>query len=87
MTNRNRTWWRNVRNGGDVSLLLKGKSIKAFAKVELDEKAVEGRLIEYIQHVPMAARSLGIQVKDKTPQVEDIVRVAKARLFVKITLS
>ena len=85
ITSRDRTWWRNVRNGARVSLLLKGKTIQAFAETELDQKAVEVNLLDYIRHVPMAARSLGIRLENKVPNKDDIARVAKDRLFVKIT--
>jgi len=84
LASRNRTWWRNVKNGADVSLLLKGKPIKAFAQAELDTRSVETRMVEYIQHMPIAARSLGIRVENKAPNMGDITRVAKDRLFVKI---
>jgi deazaflavin-dependent oxidoreductase (nitroreductase family) len=84
LTSRNRTWWRNVKNGADVTLLLKGKPIKAFAQAELDTRAVETHMVEYIQHVPIAAKSLGIRVENKIPDGGDIARIAKDRLFVKI---
>jgi hypothetical protein len=84
LTIRNRTWWRNVKNGAPVSLLLKGKTVNGFAETELDECGVEKHLAEYIQHIPMAARSLGIQIENKTPNAEAIRRAAKDRLFVKI---
>lgn len=87
MTSRDRTWWRNVKHSADVTLLLKGKTLHAFAKAELEEKAVETHLLDYIRHIPMAARSLGIRMEEKIPNAEDIVRVAKDRLFVKIDLN
>jgi hypothetical protein len=84
LTNRDRTWWRNVRNGANVSLLVKGKSFNAFAEAELDEKAVEARMLDYIQRIPMAARPLGIRLENKSPNREDVARVAKNKLFVKV---
>jgi hypothetical protein len=84
LTNRDRTWWRNLRNGARVSLLLKGKSLSAYAELELDEKAVEARMLDYIRSIPMAAKPLGIHIENKVPNREDIARVAKDRLFVKI---
>jgi deazaflavin-dependent oxidoreductase (nitroreductase family) len=84
MTSRDRTWWRNVRHGAQVSLLLKGQIKHAFAEAELDARAVESRLREYVQHVPMAAKSLGIRMENKIPNAEDLARVAKDRLFVKV---
>jgi hypothetical protein len=84
LTNRSSTWWRNVKNGADVSLVLEGKPIQAFAQAELDTRSVETHLVEYVQHVPIAARSLGIRVENKVPDRGDIARIAKDRLFVKI---
>jgi deazaflavin-dependent oxidoreductase (nitroreductase family) len=84
MTSRNRTWWRNLRNGANVSLLLKGKTVSAFAEAELDENAVETRMFEYIQQMSMAAKPMGIRMENTAPNREDVTRVAKDRLFVKI---
>lgn len=84
LTSRDRTWWRNVKNGANVSLLLKGKKVTAFAKAEFDEKAVESHLLDYVRHIPMAAKSLGIRIENKIPDQDDVRRVARARLFVKI---
>ena len=84
ISNRDRTWWRNVRNGANVSLLLKGKPVQAFANAELDEKAVESHLRKYIRQMPMLARSLGIRIENKIPNADDVARVAKDRLFIKV---
>ncbi len=84
MTSRDRTWWRNVKNGTNVTLLLKGKTVSAFAEAELNEKAVETHLLDYIRYIPLAAKSLGIRMENKIPNTDDISRVAKDRLFVKI---
>jgi len=84
ISNRDRTWWRNVRNGANVSLLLKGKPVQAFAQAELDEKEVETHLLSYIHQMPMLAQSLGIRIENKMPNAEDVARVAKDRLFIKV---
>ena len=84
ISSRDRTWWRNVKNGADVTLLLNGKTVSAFANAELDEKNVETHLLRYIQQMPMLARSLGIRMENKIPNAEDIAHVAKERLFIKV---
>ena len=84
ITNRDRTWWRNVKNGATVTLLLKGRTVPAFAEAEMDENAVESRMLDYIQQIPLAAKSLGIRVENKIPNREDVTRVSKNRLFVKV---
>jgi hypothetical protein len=83
LTNRDRTWWRNVEDGAEVSLLMKRKPLGAFAEADLDDASVEQQMHEYIRHVPQAAKSLGIRVNGSA-NAKDIARVAKERLFVKI---
>ena len=86
LTSRDRTWWRNLKHGASIGLLLKGKAIHAFGEAELDETAVEARMLKYVGQIPMAAKSLGIRMENKLPDLEDVSRVAKDRLFVKIRL-
>jgi deazaflavin-dependent oxidoreductase (nitroreductase family) len=87
LTSRDRTWWKNLQNGAEVSLLLKREYLHAVAKPELNSKAVESLMCQYIKHIPQAARSMGIRVEHGTPNLEDIARATKDRLFVRISLS
>lgn len=84
LSNRDRSWWRNLQGGANVEMLLKNKPAQGFAELELDEKTVEVQLVKYIQHKPYTAKPLGIQVRNKMPNAEDISRVARDKLFVKI---
>lgn len=84
LSSRDRTWWRNVRGGTDVKLLLNGKTISAFAETITDEGEVEKQIAQYVRHIPMSARGLGIRIENGVPNAEDIVRVAKDRLFVRV---
>ncbi len=86
ITSRDRTWWKNLQGGAQVELLLNRKPVHGLAEVELDEKAVEARMFEYIRRVPQAAKPLGIHVENKTPNTEDISRTARDRLFVRIEI-
>ncbi|HEY3475374.1 MAG TPA: nitroreductase/quinone reductase family protein [Anaerolineales bacterium] len=67
LTRRDRTRGRNVPKGARVSLLLKGKSLDAFAEAELEEKAVESRLLDYIRHIPMAENHWASEWKAEPP--------------------
>ena len=87
ITNRDRTWWRNLRGGAEVELFLKHKPVRAFAETELDEKAVETRMYEYLRHVPQSAKPMGIRVENGNANAEDLERVAKDRLFVRFRLT
>jgi deazaflavin-dependent oxidoreductase (nitroreductase family) len=84
LSNKDRSWWRNLKGGANVEMVLKGKPVKGTAALELDEKAVKVQLVNYIQHKPYTAKPLGIQMKNKVPNAEDVSRVAKDKLFVKI---
>lgn len=87
ITSRDRTWWRNLRDGVDVTLLLKRKPVTAHAEVEMNEKAVEIHLCDYLRHIPQAARSMKIRVEDGKPNSQDVANMAKGRLFVRLQLA
>lgn len=84
LTSRDRTWWRNLQGGAEVSLLLKRKPVTGFAEIELDFAAVEQRMHEYIKHTPQAAKPMSIRVENGNASPKDVARVAKERLFVRI---
>lgn len=86
ITSRDRTWWKNLRGGAEVGLLLKRKHVTAIAEPDLDEKAVEGRMYEYLRYVPQAAKPMGIRMENGKPNAEDIARTATDRLFVRLKL-
>lgn len=87
ITSRERTWWKNLQGGANVNLLLKRKPAQGIADVELDAKAVEARMYEYLRHVPQAAKPMKVRVDDGKPNPADIAATAKDRLFVKIKLT
>lgn len=87
LTSRDRTWWKNLRGGAEVNLLLKRKAVSAVAMPELDEEAVQQHLADYLEHIPQAAKSMSIRVENGIANSEDVARIAKDRLFVKIELA
>jgi deazaflavin-dependent oxidoreductase (nitroreductase family) len=87
LTSRERKWWRNLQGGAKVQLLLRRKPVEGMADVELDEKSVEARMVEYLRHVPQAAKPMGIRMENKIPNAEDVARTAKERLFIRIDLA
>jgi deazaflavin-dependent oxidoreductase (nitroreductase family) len=85
LTGRDRTWWKNLQGGADVELLLDGRVAYASARPELDVKTIEIQMCKYIRHTPQAAKSLGIRLEQGNPNAEDITRITRDRLFVRIT--
>jgi deazaflavin-dependent oxidoreductase (nitroreductase family) len=86
LSGRDRTWWRNVKGGADVEMHIRGKDVSGFAEAVLDENEVTSQLGDYVKHVPMAAKPMGVRMKNGKPHPEDTARLANERLFVKITL-
>jgi len=86
ITTRSRNWWRNVKDGGEVDLYLHGKEQKGFAEAILDESKVAAHIGDYIRHFPVSAGALGVRNKNGVPNAEDVTRLAKERLFIKIQL-
>jgi deazaflavin-dependent oxidoreductase (nitroreductase family) len=84
LSSRDRTWWRNVQDGAEVEMRIRGKDVSGFAEAILDEDAVAKQIGKYLKHIPMAARSLGVRVENGEPHPEDAARLAKERLFVRI---
>jgi len=87
ITSRDRTWWRNVKDGAEVEMRIRGKDVIGFAEAILEEEAVTNQIGEYLKHVPMTARSLGVRMGNGEPHPEDAARLAKERLFVRIKLN
>ncbi len=86
LSSRDRTWWRNLLKGGEVSVRLHGQELKGLGEVVLDEAAVAALLGRYVSHLPTSARYIGVRVENGEPNCDDLSRVAQERLFVKICL-
>jgi deazaflavin-dependent oxidoreductase (nitroreductase family) len=84
MTSRDRTWWRNVRGGAQVSMRMHGHESKGYAETILVKPAVAEQVGEYIRHIPLAAKSLGVRLEKGIPNAEDAARIAEQRLFIRI---
>ena len=87
ITSRDRTWWKNLQGGAEVSLLLKRQPMKAFAETELEQALIEARMYDYLKHVPQAAKPMHIRVENGKANAEDIARIAKDRLFVSLKIA
>jgi len=87
LSSRDRTWWRNVEDGNAVEMRIHGRDVKGFAEAILDADEVAKQVIEYVRHIPMTAKSLGVRVENGEPNPEDAARLAKERMFVRINLN
>jgi hypothetical protein len=86
ISNRERTWWRNLKGGAPLKLRLRGQEVNGFGEVLLDEPAVAAQIGEYVRHLPISARSLGVHMLNGQPDPADLSRLAQERVMVRINL-
>jgi deazaflavin-dependent oxidoreductase (nitroreductase family) len=86
-SSRKRTWWRNLRGGVSVTILLKGKMVSAHAQVVEDDQEVADSLIKFIKTNPRAARMFGVMLgTDGQPELESLKKAARERVIVRTTI-
>ncbi len=83
LSRRDRMWWRNLQNGAEAVLRLRGRDVRATAELVLDEEAVRVRLGDYLSRYPRLAKYLNVGNKDGAFVAEDLAREAKNRVFVR----
>src|SRR3990172_3932708 len=57
---RERTWWRNLRGGANIRVLLAGRGVEGRGQVIEEEKAVAQSLFDYYRKVPNVAKYVKI---------------------------
>ncbi len=83
---RRRTWWRNLRSGASVTLLLQRRELPATAEVVEDDPGVASLLSAYLQQEPRLARYMGVGIEAGVPNPDDVAEAAKSRVMVKTRL-
>lgn len=84
---RGRTWWRNLRGGGPVTLRLNGEKVHGWGDVVEDDEGINQHLLTYLQEVPSFARYFGVGLDvDGQPNGEDVARASRSRVMVMIRL-
>ena len=86
ISSRDRNWWRNLLQGGEVGVRLRGQDLRGVGEVMLDEADVATQMGEYVRRLPASARYLGLRIENGTPNCDDIARLSKERLFIRICL-
>lgn len=86
ISNRERTWWRNLKGGAPVRLRLRGQEVNGFGEVLLEESAMAEQIGQYVRHLPISARSLGVRMRDDQPDPADLARLAKEKVMIRIKL-
>jgi deazaflavin-dependent oxidoreductase (nitroreductase family) len=85
-----KTWWRNLRGGAPVRLVMRGQQVKGRAEVlqgEMDMAAIAEALVPYFQRFPAAARLQHLQpASDGSFNSDDLGRAAASIVMVRVTL-
>jgi hypothetical protein len=80
---RNRTWWRNLREGRHAELRVAGHQVGVCGEIVSDPSAVEAGLANYFNQHPADARYFKILLGlDGKPSPEGIKFIAKDRLLI-----
>ena len=82
-----RTWWKNVRGGAKVTLLINGKTYQADANVIEDCAAVERELLRFFRLVKRTIAGIHLDKDGQPTKPEKFAQVAQSRVVIEITRS
>jgi deazaflavin-dependent oxidoreductase (nitroreductase family) len=84
---RERTWWRNLRGGSAVELRLAGKTVRGRGEVFEDDMRVAEYLMRFLQRSPSLARYFGVGLDSEGKlRGEDVARAAVERVMVRVKI-
>lgn len=87
MSQRDRTWWRNLRGGVPVKVLIQGRQLPATAMAIEDDQSVIECLEQFVQAAPPVARYLNIPLDVQgQPDLTAVAAAAADRVMVQIQL-
>ncbi len=87
VSRRRRTWWRNLRGGAPVTLLLKGKRVGGRGEVQEEPSTVASQMGAYIARRPAMAPAFAVTLdNDGRPRAEDLQLAAESRVMVRIVV-
>jgi hypothetical protein len=85
---RDRTWWKNLRGGAQVSLLLVGENYEGVGEVFESVFEVETYLAEFLDLNPNYPRYFGVGVDEQGEfYPDDLAKAAENRVMVRVVLS
>jgi len=84
---RKRTWWRSLRSGSPVTLLLQGKNVPAHTRVLETDESVAPALQTFLENAPTMAKYFNITLDENNkPRPEDVAKEASKRVVVYFSL-
>jgi deazaflavin-dependent oxidoreductase (nitroreductase family) len=80
-----RTWWKNLRGGAPVTLLMNGKTYQAHATVIEDPLALEPELLRFFRLTKRTIAGIHLDKNGQPTKPEKFARVVQTRVVIKIT--
>ncbi len=80
-----RTWWKNLRGGAAVTVLIHGKTYQAEATVIEERAAVERELLRFFRLVRRTIAGIHLDKDGQPTKPDKFARVAQSRVVVEIT--
>ncbi len=84
ISNRDRTWWRNLRESAPVSLQYRGKEVNTVARAVLDQNEVGEMLAVLLSRHPGMGNYIDVRMINGKAHPDDIQSQSKERLFVRV---
>ncbi len=81
----NRTWWKNLRGGAKVTVLIGGKTYQANAAVIEDRAAVERELLRFFRLIKRTIAGIHLDENGQPTKPEKFAQVAQSRVIVQLT--
>jgi deazaflavin-dependent oxidoreductase (nitroreductase family) len=80
-----RTWWKNLRGGARVTVVLNGKTYQADAAVIEDRAAVEHELLRFFRLIKRTIAGIHLDKDGQPTKPEKFAQVAQSRVVIEIT--
>jgi deazaflavin-dependent oxidoreductase (nitroreductase family) len=80
-----RTWWKNLRGGAKVTVVLNGKTYQADATVIEDRAAVERELLRFFRLIKRTIAGIHLDKDGQPTKPEKFAQVAQSRVVIEIT--
>ena len=80
-----RTWWKNLRGGAKVTVLIDGKTYQADAIVIEDRQQVEAELLRFFRLIKRTIAGIHLDKDGQPTQPDKFAQVAQSRVVIQIT--
>ena len=86
ISQRDRTWWKNLQGGAEVTVFLQGHTLQARGETCTDTEMAAKILLQILQHVPAYQRLLHLPLaaSGHPEHPEDLTRLAQDHVIVRM---